>query len=78
VGDGHASRFEVAGLCGICNAFCHFCRLCCVDCLHPSGYGGTLSFPARAASALVRIRGGRPRKNKDNIRLYLGFYAGCF
>ena len=59
VGDGDASCPAVAGLCGICNPFCDFCLLCHIDCLHSTGYGGPLSFPPRAPSALVRMGGQR-------------------
>lgn len=55
VGDGDANCPEVAGIRGICNPRCDFRVLCCVNHLHPSGYGGTLRFPARTPFALVRM-----------------------
>lgn len=55
MGDGDAYCPEVAGLRGKCNPLCDFRLLCLVDHLHPSDYGGTVSFPARAASTLVRM-----------------------
>lgn len=66
VGDGDAYCPEVAGLCGVGSPLCDFRLLCCVDHLHPAGYGGTLGFPARTPSTLVRI--GREEKTKgENV-----------
>lgn len=59
MGDGDAHCPEVGGLCGICSPLCGFCLLCCVDRVNPACDGGTLCFPARAPSALVRIKGRR-------------------
>lgn len=59
VGDGDASRPEVAGLRGLYNPLRDFRLLCCVDGFHPADYGGTLSFSACASSALVRMGGWR-------------------
>lgn len=55
MGDGDAYCPKVAGICGKCNPLCDFRLLCLVDCFHPSNYGGTVSFPARAPSTLVRM-----------------------
>lgn len=55
MGHGHASGPETGRLCQLCYAFCDFRLLRRVDSLHPPGYGGALSFPARAPSALVRV-----------------------
>lgn len=55
MGDGDASCPEMGGLCGICSPLCSLCFLCYIDCVHPASYGGTLCFPARTPSALVRI-----------------------
>lgn len=55
MGDGDAYCPEVAGLRGICSPLCDFCLLFNIDHLHPSDYGGTLSFSARTPFALVRM-----------------------
>lgn len=46
----------MAGLRGSCSPSCDFRLLCGADRLHPSDYGGALSFLARAPSALVRMK----------------------
>lgn len=55
MGDGDAYCPEMAGLRGICNPLCDIRLLFNTDHLHPSDYGGTLSFSARAPFALVRM-----------------------
>lgn len=64
MGHGDAPRPEVGRLCGVCSPLCGFCLLRCVDGLHPAGYGGTLSLPARAPSALVKMEGKRRQRGK--------------
>lgn len=59
MGDGDASRPEVAGLRGLYSPLCDFWLLCCVDGFYPADYGGTLSFSACTSSALVRMKGRR-------------------
>lgn len=67
MGDGDAHCPEVAGLCGRCNPLCDFRLLCLVDHLHPSDYGGTVSFPACAPSTLVRM-----------VEMYSNYLMGRF
>lgn len=59
MGDGDAKSPDLAGICGICYPRSDFRLLCCVNCLHPSDYGGALSFLARTPFALVRMVDGR-------------------